>query len=328
MRRREFITLLGGVAATAWPLRAGAQHSATQVVGFLGSATPQGYAHFIAAVWQGLSESGFTEGRNLAAEYRWANEQYGRLPALAAELVHRQVAVVVTTGGGQSAMAAKAATSTIPIVFATGSDPVKQGLVASLNRPGGNVTGVSFYGNALAPKRLEILRELLPKVSRIAMLMNPSSPSAETDMREMQSVAQEVGVGFVAVYAADEREFEPVVAMAAQQQAGALIVHNDALFASRARKIVALAAQYALPTIYAARMWSEVGGLMSYGNNVYDMLRYAGIYTGRILKGERAADLPVVMPVKFDLVINLKTAKALGLTVPDKLLALADEVIE
>jgi len=325
--RREFITMLGGAAA-AWPLRAGAQHSTTPVVGFLGSATPQGYARFIASVWQGLGESGFTEGRNLAAEYRWANEQYDRLPALAAELVHRQVAVIVTTGGGQSIMAAKAATSTIPIVFAAGSDPVKQGLVASLNRPGGNVTGVSFYGNALAPKRLEILRDVVPKASMIAMLMNPRSPSIESDVREMQSVAREVGLEFLAVYAADEGELESAVAMAVQQQASALIVHNDALFASRAREVVALTARYALPTIYAARMWSEAGGLMSYGNNVYDMLRHAGTYTARILKGERAADLPVVMPVKFDLVINLKTAKALGLTVPDTLLARADEVIE
>jgi putative ABC transport system substrate-binding protein len=327
MKRREFITLLGGAAA-AWPMAARAQQPAKPVVGFLGSATPQGYARFIASVWQGLSESGFTEGRNLAAEYRWANEQYERLPALAAELVHRQVAVIVTTGGGQSAMAAKAATSIIPIVFATGSDPVKQGLVASLNRPGGNVTGVSFYSNALAPKRLEILREIVLKASMIAMLMNPRSPSVESDVREMQSAAQGVGVEFVVVYAADEREFESAVAMAAQQQAGALIVHNDALFASRAREVVALAAQYALPTIYAARSWSEVGGLISYGNNVYDMLRHAGIYTARILKGERPPDLPVVMPVKFDLVINLKTAKALGLTVPDTVLARADEVIE
>jgi ABC-type uncharacterized transport system substrate-binding protein len=227
---------------------------------------------------------------------------------LAAELVHRQVAVIVTTGGGQSVMAAKAATSTIPIVFAAGSDPVKQGLVASLNRPGGNVTGVSFYGNALAPKRLEILRDVVPKASMIAMLMNPRSPSTESEVREMQSVAREVGLGFLAVYAADEGELESAVAMAVQQQAGALIVHNDALFASRAREVVALAARYALPT--TARMWSEVGGLMSYGNNVYDMLRQAGIYTARILKGERAADLPVVMPVKFDLVINLKTVNA------------------
>jgi putative ABC transport system substrate-binding protein len=327
MNRRQFIALLGGAAA-AWPMVVRAEQKMMPVVGYLGSATPQGYAWAVEFVRQGLSDLGFVEGRNIAAEYRWANEQYDRLPALATELVRRQVAVIVTTGGGMSALAAKAATTTIPIVFATGSDPVTQGLVTSLNRPGGNVTGVSFFASALAPKRLEILREIVPKASTIAMLMNPRSQSFEPDRNEMQLAAQSVGIGFVGVYAASERELESAIDTAVQQHAGALIVHNDALFANRAAQVVALASQHALPAIYGARNWMEVGGLISYGSNTHDMVRQAGVYAARILKGEKPADLPVLMPVKYELVINLKTAKALGLTVPDKLLALADEVIE
>jgi putative tryptophan/tyrosine transport system substrate-binding protein len=319
--RREFLaTLLGGAAA--WPLAARAQQS-MPVVGFLISARQQ-----VDEVQVALKDAGFVEGRNLAIEYRNADEQYNRLPALAADLVRRKVAVIFSTGSVISPLAAKAATTTIPIVFAMGSDPVKFGLVASLSRPGGNLTGVTYHNSLLAPKRLQLLRELLPKLAVVAMLVNPSNPNAEPDAAEMQAAARVVGVDIAIVNARSEDDFDPAFDTIAQRRADALIVHIDALFQGRVGRIVALAARHAVPAVYAWRGYVVAGGLMSYGTDIGPLQRQAGIYVGRILKGEKPADLPVVQPTRFDLVINLKTAKALGLEIPPKLLALADEVIE
>jgi ABC-type uncharacterized transport system substrate-binding protein len=327
MRRRELITLLSGLAA-AWPLAARAQQPTLPVIGFLGSTSPDTYAHLVAAFHRGLSETGYGEGQNVAIEYRWANDQYDRLAALAADLVRRQVAVIVSSGGVITAVEAKAATSSIPILFAIGSDPVKYGFVASLNRPGRNMTGVNFFSTTLGPKRLELLRELLPKAMAIGALVNPSGPTAESDVKEMEGAARALGLQFRVVTASSERDFEPAFATIVQQRTDALIVISDPLFTSHRDHVVALAAHHALPTTYSLREFVAVGGLMSYGTSFADAYRQIGVYAGRILKGEKPSELPVMQPTKFEFVINLKTAKTLGLKVPDKLLALADEVIE
>jgi putative ABC transport system substrate-binding protein len=320
LKRREFIRLLGGAAA--WPLAARAQQP-MPAVGFLMSARQQ-----VDEVQVALKDAGFVEGRNLAIEYRYADEEYDRLPALAADLVRRKVAVIFSTGSVISPLAAKAATTTIPIVFAMGSDPVKFGLVASLSRPGGNLTGVTYHNSLLAPKRLQFVREMLPNAAMVAMLVNPSNPNAEPDAAEMQAAARVVGVEIAIANARSEHDFDPAFATIVQRRADALIVHIDALFQGHVRQIVALAARHAVPAVYAWRGYIVTGGLMSYGTDIRPLQRQAGIYVGRILKGEKPSDLPVVQPTKFELVINVKAAKALGLTVPDTLLALADEVIQ
>jgi len=324
--RRAFIAGLGGAAA--WPLVARAQQPATAIVGFLISASAQGYARPVADIRDGLKDAGYVEGRNLAIEYRWADYQYDRLPALATDLVERQVAVILTTGSVVSAIAAKLATTTIPIVFANGSDPVKFGLVASLSRPGGNITGVSFYNSALGPKRIELLREIIPNTTVVAVLANPNNPNAEPDTKEMRDAGQRIGVRVEVVNAVDEPDLDAAFAKIAQLGVNALIVHVDALFQAQSKKIVRLAQQYAVPSMYAQRDTVLAGGLISYGTDISEMDRQAGIYVGRILKGARPAELPVLQPTRFKLVVNLKTAKTLGLTVPESFLLRADEVIE
>jgi putative ABC transport system substrate-binding protein len=327
MRRREFITLLGG-AAVAWPLAARAQQ-AMPVVGFLSSRSANESATEVAAFRQGLREAGFVEQQNLAIEYRWAEGQYNRLPAMAADLVGRQVAVIVGAGGSAPAQAAKATTAKIPIVFISGSDnPVKDGLVASLNRPGGNVTGISVITSALGPKRFELLHELVPKASVVGVLLNPKYVDADLQMRELQDAAEAFKLTIHGVSASTERDIDTAFASLVQKKIGALFVANDPFLTDRRHQIVALAAHNAMPVIYNNRLFAEAGGLISYGANFTDGYRQAGNYVGRILKGESPADLPVLQPTKFELVINLKTAKVLGLMVPPALLTTADEVIE
>jgi putative tryptophan/tyrosine transport system substrate-binding protein len=331
MKRREFITLLGGAVAMpslVWPLGARAQQQPVPVMGFLASASADGYAYVLPWVREGLSLTGYVEGRNLAIEYRWADYQFDRLPALAADLVRRPVAVIFATGGVLSAIAAKSATATIPIVFAQGSDPVRYGLVASLNRPGGNVTGMTFYNSALGPKRIGLLREVVPKATLIAVLVNPNNPTAIPDTTEMQDAGRSIGVTIEVVHAGSESELDDAFAKAVQLRADALIVHIDALFQARDKQVVALAAKYAMPTMYSTRQFTPLGGLISYGTEPADVYRQAGAYAGRILRGEKPADLPVLQPTKFELVVNLRTAKALGLKIPESFLLLADEVIE
>jgi putative ABC transport system substrate-binding protein len=326
MRRREFITLIGGAAA--WPLVARAQQAAIPVIGLLSSRSPGEAAPSVAALRAGLAKVGYVEGQNVTIEYRWAEGHYDRLPALAVELTRRQVAVIVAMGGEPSALAAKAATQTIPIVFNSGGDPVKLGIVASLNRPGGNATGVSMLFVELGPKQLEMLHKLVPKVAVIAVLVNPTMASAEKETQDALAAGRALGKQVHIVTASREGEIGTAFGDLVKHGAGALLVAPDPFFFARREHLVALAAHHAVPAIYFAREFPEAGGLMSYGTSVADVYQQVGIYAGRILKGEKPADLPVVQPTKFELVIKLKTAKALGLEVPPDLLAIADEVIE
>jgi putative ABC transport system substrate-binding protein len=325
MQRRTFIKAMAGSLA-AGPFAAKAQQP--PVVGVLVSASAQGYTRVMGPVLEGLKETGYVEGRNVAIESRWADYQYDRLPDLAADLVRHQVAVIFTTGSVVSAIAAKSATRTIPIVFANGSDPVRYGLVASLNRPGGNVTGVTFYNSGLGPKRIELLRELVPKAAVIAVLVNPKNPNAEPDSKEIQEAGRSIGVQIEIVHAASERELEDAFGKVRRLGADALMVHIDALFQAQYKQIVGLAERHAVPAMYASPHYARAGGLICYGTNADEMDRQAGTYVGKILKGTKPADLPVLQPTKFDLIINLKTAKALGLTVPLIMQMTADEVIE
>jgi putative ABC transport system substrate-binding protein len=326
MKRREFITLLGGAAS--WPLAARAQQPAIPVVGWLNLASPESSASNKAAFLQGLKETGYVEGRNLEIEDRFADFRNERLPALAADLVRHRVGVIAATGGTAAPIAAKAATAAIPIVFVTAGDPVQLGLVASLNRPGGNITGVSFLNSALGSKRLELLRELVPKSGLIGFLVDPTNPNTEPEITDMLAAASAMGRKLLVVRASTEREVDAAFESLVQQRGDALIVAAQAFLNSRRDQLLALTMRYALPAVYTSRDFVDAGGLMSYGTSVLDAWRQAGIYAGRSLKGEKPADLPVWQSTKFELVINLKTARALGLTVPPNLLATADEVIE
>jgi putative tryptophan/tyrosine transport system substrate-binding protein len=328
MNRREFITLLGGAAASAWPLAARAQQPSMPVIGFLSSGWQQSDASRLAAFREGLNETGNVGGHQVSSEYRWAEDHYDRLPALAAELVRRQTAVIVAVGGPTAALAAKAATTTVPIVFTIASDPVKLGLVASLNRPGGNITGVTTLGSMVVAKQFEVLHETVPKAMVFGFLVNPNNPNAETDTREAQEATRILGLQLQIANASSEHEVDTAFTTLAQKGVGAVVVVSDALFNSRPDHLIALATRHALPAIYSLREFITAGGLMSYGNRLADAYRQAGVHTGRILKGEKPADLPVVQATKVELVINSKTAQALGLTIPIHLLGRADEVFE
>ena len=330
MRRREFITLVSG-AVVSWPLAARAQQISIPVIGFLSGESPDTSTHLVTAFRQGLNEVGFVEGQNVAIEYRWALGQNDRLAALARDLVSRHVTVIAATAGGGTAasLAAKAATSTIPIVFTSGVDPVKIGLVESLNRPGGNVTGIAFLSLALEPKRLGFLHELVPQATDIAVMLNPTLPDSENQLREVQEAARTIGLHDVAIlHASDIDEIEAAFKSLDQIRPGALLVGTDPFYINRREQIVGLAARHAIPTMYDGREFTEVGGLISYGASFADAVRQVGVYTGRILKGEKASDLPVLQPTKIELIINLKTAKALNISPPQSLLVAADEVIE
>jgi putative ABC transport system substrate-binding protein len=326
MRRREFITLLGGAAA-AWPLAARAQQPAMPVIGLINPGSPGPLRQQVAAFRDGLKETGFIEGQSVAVEYRFADGQFDRLPALATDLVRNHVALLVASSN-PGAFAAKQATATIPIVFTVGDDPVTTGLVASLNRPGGNMTGVYLLTTGLEAKRLGLLHELVPRATTIAALMNDNYPPAETQLRDLREAAPRVGVRLLPVRANTESDFNAAFSTMAQQGAGALLVCASPLFNSRRQQLVVLAARHSIPAIYEWRDFAEAGGLMSYGTKLADAYRQAGVYAGRILKGEQPADLPVMQLSKFEFVINLNTAKALGVKISDNLLSLADEVIE
>ena len=327
MRRREFITGVGGAVA-AWPFAARAQKPALPVIGILGSESPNLWADRLRVFRQGLSETGYVENRNVAIEYRWAEGQNDRLPALAAELVGRQVAVIVEAGT-PAALAAKAATTTVPIVFIVGVDPVAVGLVTSLSRPGGNFTGVTVLSAELGPKKLELLHDLIPAATDIALLINPTSATlAETQSRDVQAAARKLGLQLHVLNANTERDFDAIFATLAQRQAGGLVIGSDPFFSNRSNQLAALAVRHAVPAIYEYRAFAAAGGLMSYGASLIDAYRLAGSYAGRILKGEKPADLPVQQAAKVELIVNLKTAKALGITFPLTLLGRADEVIE
>jgi putative ABC transport system substrate-binding protein len=325
IRRREFLFTLGSAAA-AWPLAARAQQPAMPVVGFLRDTSLAPFAHLVTAFRQGLKEAGFVEGQNVAIEFRSAEGQKDRLPALVADVIRRPVAVIV--GNIAPTLAAKAATTTVPIIFATGSDPVQDGLVASLNRPGGNVTGVVFMTSMLGAKRLELLRQLVPKATTIAMLVNPNNPNTEAERRDVQTAALALGQQLLVLNVSSARDIETAFATIVQRGAGALITGTGAFMNSHRERLVALATRHALPAIHAFRESVVAGGLMSYGNSITDAYRQVGLYAGRILKGEKPGDLPVMQSTKFEFLINLKTAKTLGLEIPPTLLALADEVIE
>ena len=327
MRRREFITLLGGAAA-AWPMAALGQQGATPTIGYLSTRSPSEAKYVTDAFTQGLNENGYVEGRNLAIEFRWADLQYDRLPALASDLVRRQVAVIAAVGGSHSGLAAKAVTSTIPIVFVSAGDPVTFGLVTSLNRPGGNVTGISMITVALAPKRLELLHELVPAPAAIAMLVNPTSPYVEAETADVKASARVLGRQLRVLNAGTAQEIDAAFATLVQQRAGGLLVSGDPFFDSERDRLVALAARYSVPAIYQWREFATIGGLISYGTSILDAYRQAGVYVGKILKGATPADMPVLQPTRFETVVNLKTARALGVAVPDKLIVAADEVIE
>ena len=327
MRRREVITLLGG-AAVAWPLPLSAQQPTLPVIGFLSSRSLDVDAPLVAAFHRGLAEAGFAEGRNVTVEYRWAQGQYDRLPTLAAELVGKPVSVLVSTGGTVSALAAKASTRTIPVVFTTADDPVKVGLVDSLNRPGRNVTGITTSFIETASKRIGLLRELLPKASTVAFVVNPTSPAATTESSEVRAAARAIGLHIELLSASNADEIDTAFEAMSKMQVDALLIAVDPFFFSRAVQLVILTARQGIPCLYFRREFALAGGLMSYGSNFVEFFSVVGVYAGRILKGANPADLPVQQPTKFELMVNLRTAKALGLRVPDKLLVAADEVIE
>jgi len=326
VRRRAFVTLLGGAAV--WPLAARAQQRGLPVIGFLGAPSAAPYARYVAAVHQGLKEVGYVEHQNVAMEYRWADSQYDRLPALAADLVSRRVAVIVPIGGSPAVLAAKAATWTIPIVFNLGADPIELGLVTNLSRPGGNITGIAMMALEIETKQLQLLHELAPTSTSIAILLNPSSGQAQTQEREAQEAARVLGLQVLVLKASTEREIEQAFAALVRERAGALLVGADTFFVSQATLFVVLTARHSIPTIYPFRPYVDAGGLMSYGASLLDSYRQTGVYAGRVLKGEKPADLPIVQPTNFELVINLKTARAVGIAIPPTLLARADEVIE
>jgi putative tryptophan/tyrosine transport system substrate-binding protein len=328
VKRREFITLLGGAAA-AWPLAASAQQPAMPVIGLLDPRSPDTLADVLLAFHRGLKETGYVEGENVTMSYRWAENQIDRLPELATELVRRRVEVIVTTGAIASALAAKAATATIPIVFIVPDDPVKLGLVASLARPGGNLTGINFFNAELVAKRLELLRVLVPTANRVAVLANPADPvPAASTLRDLEPAARAMGLQIQVINVSTSREIDVAFATLVRERSDALFVSPDSFFLSRRAQLVNLASRHAVPTTYSSRQFAEIGGLMSYGTNIANAWRQIGVYAGRVLKGAKPADLPVVQASKFELVINHQTARMLGLTVPPSLLASADEVIE